>query len=97
MALSYNGLNFIFQGRRGSHNFRDLSPGALYRLDILPEDGEREVVKFNTKPVPVPKVSTSKFYRQAQEADSSQVFGAVLYWTPPAGSLDGYVVSIEVN
>jgi len=84
-------------GRRGSHTFRDLSPGALYRLDILPEDGEREVVKFNTKPIPVPKVSTSKFYRQAQEADSSQVFGAVLYWTPPAGSLDGYVISIEPN
>ncbi|CAG5105137.1 Oidioi.mRNA.OKI2018_I69.chr1.g1866.t2.cds [Oikopleura dioica] len=100
MILIRNKLNFKHtnrKGRRGSHTFRDLSPGALYRLDIVPEDGERQVIKFNTKPIPVPKVSTSKFYRQAPDSESTQVFGAVLYWTPPAGALDGYAVSVQPN
>lgn len=86
-------------GRNGNHTFSQLIPGAAYLLDVTPHDGERESVKFNTKPNKLPLIRSSKFYRESSDTTEGQandpIYGAVLYWTPPHGSLDGYVLDIQ--
>jgi hypothetical protein len=87
------------EGRNGEHHFNSLVPGAAYRLDVTPRDGERETVKFNTKPKRLETIRSSKFFRQSTEStDGGQghpIYGAVLYWTPPEGTIDGYVLDIQ--
>lgn len=88
-------LSITEKGRNGQHTLTNLVPGAIYRLDVTPRDGERQTVKFNTKPEKLPGIKSSKFFRSDPDGENNNpIYGAVLYWTPPVGSLDGYVVDI---
>lgn len=86
-------------GRNGEHIFHGLTSGAAYRLDVTPHGGERETIKFNTKPNKLTTIRSSKFFRQnpdnTEGGAADAIYGAVLYWTPPEGNLDGYVLDIE--
>ena len=61
---------------------------------MTPSNGERETIKFNTKPEKLNTIRSSKFFRP-DSSSGDPIYGAVLYWSPPHGSLDGYVLDIQ--
>ena len=69
-----------------SLEFRFLLCGKLFLNSA--QDGERETIKFNTKPEKLNDIRSSKFYRQSPDsATADPIYGAVLYWSPPEGTL----------
>jgi len=80
------------QGRHGAYQLDQLVAGAQYRARVVEDGGEPQTIEFNTKPNKLKEIRASKFLNPTASAEPS--YGAVLYWTPPEGKLDGYIIDV---
>lgn len=80
------------QGRHGAYQLDQLVAGAQYRARVVEDGGEPQTLEFNTKPNKLKEIRASKFLNPTASAEPS--YGAVLYWTPPEGNVDGYIIDV---
>jgi hypothetical protein len=81
-------------GTNGVYTFDNLVAGAAYSVRVTEENKEPNVIEFNTKPSKLSEIRASKFLNPTQKENEQPTYGCVLYWTPPEGNIDGYVIDI---